>query len=150
MSSERDPWNNLLAAIFGRAYLDYEILISDKPDMHMPKDVTIKSILLFTGNDAIIQKIDEAYKEFRHIVRTHSEDIIRDWTSQKAKTLRKGGFHNNYRKLKKLCKYKCPLCGGILHPGNKKQGSQDYIVCTHCCLNMKIPEEVRKRVLRRH
>lgn len=141
----REHYESLLAAIYERAYLDYEILISDRPDMHMPADVTKTEIELFTGRK-VLDKIDEAYAEFRELVSAHAKEIIDEWDSPRIKKIRRNSM-KAWGQLKTEMTYHCPLCGGFLYPGHKRRGAEGYIVCSYCALNMRIPKEYRKCII---
>lgn len=138
-----NAWINLANAIAIQAVLDYEYLVSDKPAFIAKDKVSKEEIRLFANKqtivnsdiNAILDRIDRVYeKKFRPYVAENYKSII-EYT-KKAKKRK-----NSWTWLQDNSPHRCPLCDGALRQGAVRDGSSDYIVCTHCNLNMLIPKE---------
>lgn len=138
---------NLANAIVHQAAWDYELLISDKP---LPVSINnnlcnLEELKIFARDqkyvdmdvNGIYETINRHYKEFRQIVSEHAQEIIDEWNKYSPE--RKDDF--NF--LSKTLTYKCPNCGHFLRPGNYRQNTKGYIVCSFCNLNMRIPKGVK-------
>ena len=137
-----DAYRNLANAVVLQAVLDYEYLISDRPvfDARNINKFEIRKFAqeqTFSGTDvnAILDRIDRVYKkEFRPYVRRHHKEIVA--ITEKAEKHR-----DSWKWLQDHSPYHCPLCGGTLRRGSKRDRCRDYIVCSSCNLNMRIPKE---------
>lgn len=141
-----ENYQMLANAICTQAARDYEYLISDRQAYSMRdsdrycnltelKDFAKRQTYTEVNMLDVLNIIDRNYKKrFRPYVEEHYEEIIANWRDKK---MSKRDW--NYKVANHP--YFCPNCGGVLYPGTKQQASQDYIVCTGCNLNMRIPQK---------
>lgn len=143
VTGDDNAWKNLANAIVIQAVLDYEYLVSDKPLPATKDKVNKTEIRLFAANQhlvstdvtSILDRVDRVYRhEFRPYVRKHSKDIIKICREAKKHPAPWTWLQDN-------SPYKCPFCGNALRQGAAINNSTDYIVCSSCNLNMRIPKE---------
>ena len=138
-----NAWRNLANAIVIQAVQDYEYLVSDKPMFSTKDKVTKTEIRLFAVKQqlvnvdvsAILDRVDRVYQhQFRPYVRQNYKSILEMTRKSKKHPAPWSWLQDN-------TPYKCPFCGGALRQGAAINSSTDYIVCSQCNLNMRIPKE---------
>jgi len=127
-------------AIIEQAFRDYELLISDIPQLE-ETDFNLTGLEQFFRYqnytdmhlDVLKDKVLNVYKKkFRPYVAQNASDI-------KKMTINKIKKMSDKQRLE--YPHRCPNCGGLLYRG--KRPYQNYIVCSYCNLNMSIPKEAK-------